>query len=135
MSSKLIQQYQDLKKQDASFIYLFRVGIFYNIINDDAKVVNEKLGLKITDLGPNIFKCGFPIKQIEKYKCLLDQKGIKFKIIDNLPNSTSVNDYMNNIEIKQILNKIYSLDLNNITFHDAFNFLLDTQKKLKNIVK
>ena len=135
MSSKLIQQYQNLKKQDASSIYLFRVGIFYNILNEDAKVVNEKLGLKITDLGPNIFKCGFPIKQLEKYKTLMEQKELKFKIIDNLPNSTSVNDYMNNIEIKQILNKIYSLDLNNTTFHDAFNILLDTQNKLKNIVK
>ena len=49
-----MKQYNELKKEDASSIYLFRVGIFYNIINEDAKIINEKLGLKLTDLGPNI---------------------------------------------------------------------------------
>ena len=132
--SKLTQQYEKLKKQDPSSIYLFRVGIFYNILNEDAKIVNEKIGLKITDLGPNISKCGFPIAQVEKYKKMLEQKEIKYQIIDNLPNS-NVNDYLNNVEIKKILNKIYSLDMNNTTFQEAFNILLDTQNKLKDIVK
>ena len=61
--SKLMKQYNELKKEDASSIYLFRVGIFYNIINEDAKIINEKLGLKLTDFGHNISKCGFPISQ------------------------------------------------------------------------
>lgn len=128
--SKLTQQYEKLKKQDSSSIYLFRVGIFYNILNEDAKVVNEKIGLKITDLGPNIYKCGFPISQIDKYKNLLNQKGIKYQIIDNLPNS-NVNDYINNVEIKKVLNKISNLDMNNTTYQQAFNILLEIQNKLK----
>ena len=130
MSSKLMQQYQNLKKQDATSIYLFRVGIFYNILNEDAKIASEKLGLKITDLGPNIFKCGFPISQVEKYRKLLEQKEIKYQIIDNLPNS-NVNDYINNVEIKKVLNKISNLDMNNTTYQQAFNILLDIQNKLK----
>ena len=48
--SKLIKKLNDLKKQDASSIYIFRVGIFYNILNEDAKLLNEKLGLKLTSL-------------------------------------------------------------------------------------
>lgn len=130
MSSKLMQQYQNLKKQDATSIYLFRVGIFYNILNEDAKIASEKLGLKITDLGPNIFKCGFPISQVEKYRKLLEQKEIKYQIIDNLPNS-NVNDYINNVEIKKVLNKISNLDMNNTTYQQAFNILLEIQNKLK----
>ena len=132
--SKLTQQYAQLKKQNASSIYLFRVGIFYNILNDDAKVVSEKLGLKITDLGPNIYKCVFPISQIEKYKKIMEQKDIKYQIIDNLPDS-NVNDYLNNIEIKKVLNKISSLDMNNTTYQQAFNLLLDVQNKLKELTK
>ena len=66
-----MKQYNELKKQDSSSIYLFRVGIFYNILNDDAKLINEKLGLKITNLSPEIYKCGFPISTLEKYKKLL----------------------------------------------------------------
>ena len=130
--SKLLKQYEELKKNDASSIYLFRVGIFYNILNEDAKLINEKLGLKITDLGPNIFKCGFPVSQLDKYIILLNEMKIKYKVIDNLQNS-NINDYMKNIEIKKILNKISNIDMNNTTFQQAFNTLLDIQNKLKNI--
>ena len=131
--SKLMKQYNELKKEDASSIYLFRVGIFYNIINEDAKIINEKLGLKLTDLGPNISKFGFPISQLDKYIILLNKMKIKYKIIDNLPNNSNINDYMKNIEIKKILNKITTTDMDNITFHQAFDILLDIQTKLKNI--
>lgn len=58
---------------------------------------------------------------------------IKYKIIDNLPNNSNINDYMKNIEIKKILNKITTTDMDNITFHQAFDILLDIQTKLKNI--
>lgn len=128
-----MKQYNELKKEDASSIYLFRVGIFYNILNEDAKIINEKLGLKITDLGPNIFKCGFPVSQLDKYIILLTKMKIKYKVIDNLPNS-NVSDYLKNVEIKKILNKITDTDMNNTTFHQAFNTLLDIQEKLKKIL-
>ena len=124
--SKLMKQYNELKKEDASSIYLFRVGFFY-------KIINEKLGLKLTDLGPNISKCGFPISQLDKYIILLNKMKIKYKIIDNLPNNSNINDYMKNIEIKKILNKIADTDMDNTTFHQAFDILLDLQTKLKNI--
>ncbi|MEE0769613.1 MAG: hypothetical protein U0O04_03590 [Clostridia bacterium] len=131
--SKLLKQYEELKKNDASSIYLFRVGIFYNILNEDAKLINEKLGLKITDLGPSIFKCGFPVSQLDKYIILLNKMKIKYKVINNLPNDSNINDYLKNVEIKKILNKIADMDLNNTTFQQAFNTLLDIQNKLKNM--
>lgn len=134
--SKLLKQYENLKKEDASKIYLFRVGIFYNILNEDAKIINEKLGLKITDLGPSIYKCGFPVSQLEKYKRIFENKGITYDVIDNLPNNTiTTNDYLNNIELKKVVNKILEVDFNNTTFQQSFNMLLDIQKKLKNIYK
>ena len=131
--SKLLKKYEELKKQDSNTIYLFHVGIFYNTLNEDAKIVNEKLGLKITDLGPQIFKCGFPISQIEKYSSLLKKNNLKYKIIDN-SQIKNTNDYLNNIEIKKILKSIIEIDFNNITFQQSFNLLLNIQKKLKNIL-
>ena len=128
-----MKQYNELKKEDASSIYLFRVGIFYNILNEDAKLINEKLGLKITDLGPSIFKCGFPVSQLDKYIILLNKLKIKYKVIDNLPNS-NINEYLKNVEIKKILNKITDIDMNNTTFQQSFNILLDIQNKLKGIL-
>lgn len=108
-------------------------GIFYNILNEDAKIINEKLGLKITDLGPAIFKCGFPVSQLDKYIILLNKMEIKYKIIDNLPNNSNINEYLKNVEIKKILKKITDLDMNNTTFQQAFNILLDLQKKIKEL--
>ena len=89
--------------------------------------------MKITDLGPQIFKCGFPISQIEKYSSLLKKNNLKYKIIDN-SQIKNTNDYLNNIEIKKILKSIIEIDFNNITFQQSFNFLLNIQKKLKNIL-
>ena len=134
--SKLLKQYENLKKENKDTIYLFRVGIFYNIINQDAKLVNEQLGLKITDLGPNIYKCGFPVSQLEKYKRIFDEKKINYTVIDNFSNnSITTNDYLNNIELKKVVNKILEIDFNNTTFQQSFNLLLDIQEKLKNIYK
>ncbi len=130
--SKLLKQFESLKKEDASCIYIFRVGIFYNILNEDAKIIHEKLGLKIIDLGPSIFKCGFPISQRDKYITLLNKMEIKYKIIDNLPNS-NLNEYSNNIEIGKILKKIKELNMNSITPLQAFNTLNEIQQKIRNI--
>lgn len=131
--SKLIKKLEELKKHDASSIYIFRVGIFYNILNEDAKILNERLGLKLTSLSPEIIKCGFPISSLDKYTKKLDKLQLKYKVIDDLPSNTNIEDYSNNIEIKRILKKISDLDMNNTTFQQAFNILLDIQNKLKNV--
>ena len=131
--SKILKQYNELKEKDASSIYIFRIGIFYNILNEDAKILNEKLGLKITSLSPEIIKCGFPISSLEKYTKKLDNLQLPYTIIDDLPKNTNINDYSNNIEIKKILKKISEIDMNNTTFQQSFNILLDIQKNLKNL--
>ena len=69
--SKLLRQYEELKKKDSNKIYIFQVGIFYNILNEDARIVSNAIGLKLTDLSPEIVKCGFPIAKLEKYTNLL----------------------------------------------------------------
>ena len=132
--SKIIKKLNDLKKVDASSIYIFRIGIFYNILNEDAKILNEKLSLKITSLSPEIIKCGFPISSLEKYTKKLDNLQLSYKIIDDLPPNTNVCDYTNNIEVKKILKKITDIDMNNTTFQQSFNILLDIQSKIKNIL-
>lgn len=124
--SKLIKQYEEFKKRDFNKIYIFEVGIFYNILQEDARFVSNAIGLKLTKLGPNIIKCGFPISKLEKYSHLLNAKGIPFEIVPN-PTSSSQKTSEN------IIKNIKSIDLDNTTFHEAFNILCSMQKKLKNI--
>ena len=125
--SKLQKQYEDLKRKDSEKIYIFRVGIFYNILNEDAKVVSDSIGLKLTDLGPSIVKCGFPIAKLDKYTNLLKSKNLPFEVISDIAPSNQNTSY------EKIVNKIKNIDLDNTTFHQAFDILYNIQQNLKNI--
>lgn len=125
--SKLQKQYEELKKKDSDKIYIFRVGIFYNILNEDARLVSKEIGLKLTDLSPEIIKCGFPVATLEKYTNLLTEHNIPFEIV---PNQTSSNQ---NVSYEHIIKKIQNIDLDNTTCKEAFDILYNIQQKLQNI--
>lgn len=124
--SKLLNNYNELKKKDASIIYLFRVGIFYNILNEDAKLLNQELGLKITNLSPEIIKCGFPINSLNKYIEKLNKKQLKYKIIDTAPKELNIDSYY------KIINKIRKIDIDHINGVQALNILSELKKEVEN---
>ena len=62
--SKLYQKYQQLKKENPEKCYLFKSGIFYIFLEDDAKKLGPMLSLKITNLNDSVVKCGFPAETI-----------------------------------------------------------------------
>ena len=125
--SKLQKQYEELKRKDSEKIYIFKVGIFYNILNEDAKIVSNSIGLKLTDLGPSIVKCGFPIAKLDKYTNLLKSKNLPFEVISEIASSNQNTSY------EKIVDKIKKIDLDNTTFHQAFDILYNIQQNLKNI--
>lgn len=125
--SKLLKQYNDLKSKNKDKIYLFKVGIFYNILNEDARLVSNEIGLKLTDLSPEIIKCGFPVAKLEKYTNLLKAHNINFEVVSNPTPSSQSSPYDN------IIKRILDIDLNNTTFKEAFDLLYNIQQKLKNI--
>ena len=125
--SKLQKQYDELKRKNSEKIYIFKVGIFYNILNEDAKVVSDSIGLKLTDLGPSIVKCGFPIAKLDKYTNLLKSKNLPFEVISDIAPSNQNTSY------EKIVNKIKNIELNNTTFHQEFDILYNIQQNLKNI--
>ena len=131
--SKLLNKYNELKGKDSELLYIFRSGIFYVALNEDAKILNEKLNLKITSLSPEIIKCGFPISAIDKYIQIMNNSDIHYKIIDDLPKNMEMTDYLNNVEFKKIINAIKKVDMNNTTYKQAFDFLYNIQQKLNNI--
>lgn len=124
--SKLMNQYEELKKKDANKIYIFPVGIFYNILNEDARLVSDAIGLKLTNLSPEIIKCGFPISQKEKYSLLLTNKNIAFEFVSPAPIDQSTS-------YRNIIKKIQDIDLNNTTCKEAFDILYNIQQKLNNM--
>lgn len=106
MSSKLYKKYLSLKIEDSSYFYLFKSGIFYIFISDDAKIISPLLNLKLTNLNSVIMKCGFPINSAEKY--------------------------LNAKELVVILGDFLNVNIDTLSISQAFDLLYDLQDKLKN---
>lgn len=77
--SELYKKYMSLKMQDSEKLYLFKSGIFYIFIDEDAKLMSKKLNLKLSNLNPLILKCGFPISAFEKYIDLINKTDYSYK--------------------------------------------------------
>lgn len=55
--SKLYKQYVSLKIKDSNKMYLFKCGIFYIFLDEDAKIMSKFLDLKLTNLNSVVVKC------------------------------------------------------------------------------
>ncbi len=126
--SKLLKLYTSLKKENKEILYLFKSGIFYISLDDDALTLSELFNFKIIDLNEKSIKCGFPVNKISYYSHLLNLNNIKFKIID--PNAHIT---INNNNFDSIINKILDINFDELTFKDAFFTLQEIQNELKNI--
>ena len=126
--SKLLKLYTSLKKENKEILYLFKSGIFYIALDDDALTLSELFNFKIIDLNEKSIKCGFPVNKISYYSHLLNLNNIKFKIID--PNTPIT---INNNNFNSIINKILDINFDELTFKDAFFTLQEIQDELKNI--
>ena len=80
--SKLYERYLKLKKQDSSVLYLFKNGIFYIFLEEDAKKMSSLLNLKLTNLNESVLKCGFPVNNLAKYSSLIQSNGYQVHIVE-----------------------------------------------------
>ena len=79
--SKLYDKYLLLKKQNPSVLYLFKSGIFYIFLENDAKKMSLLLNLKLNNLNENVLKCGFPVNNLSKYASLIEKAGYELLIV------------------------------------------------------
>ncbi len=120
--SKLLNTYHNLKKQDSQTIYLFKSGIFYLALEDDARLLSNELQLKLTSLNNESIKCGFPCSSFDKYKLRLNNLNKNFKIIDK-DTIFDATTYQNNKEIQKLINDIKKIDINKLSITEAFSLL------------
>ncbi len=130
--SKLYVKYMKLKEKDPNLVYLFKAGIFYIALGEDAIKLSECLKLNLGKLNEEIEKVGFPVSCRERYVRLLEALSIPFQFVDDTYGVIeNYSDYANNEKLRSMINKILSIDFNNLTFKEAFEFLLSTQKELE----
>lgn len=103
--SKMYEHYKVCKQTNPDKIILIKSGTFYVILDEDATLVNQLLGLKLTPLNDQIQKCGFPINSLTKYENLLKAHAISYIITnmnENAKEPTQIERKILN-EIKQTL--------------------------------
>lgn len=132
--SKLINIYKELKRQDSETLYLFKSGIFYIFLDDDARKINRDFNLKLTNLNDEFVKCGFPISAIDKYFNLLNSTKYKIKIIDTVYNHfLDFKDFFIDDSIKNLISKIKALDVNSLSVSEAYAFIENIKEESEKI--
>lgn len=119
--SKLYDEYLRKKKGDSNKYYLFKSGMFYIFIDQDAKEISKITLLKLTNLNKDIVKCGFPENSLNKYINIFNNLGIDIEIV-NLDKDIDIND--------KIIKKIKNININNITPVKAMNILYEMKELL-----
>ena len=132
--SRLYSIYESLKRKDNKTIYLFKSGVFYLALSDDAIYLSNKFNLKLTNLNDSIVKCGFPISSIDKYITKFTNNHISFKLVDSSINTIySPKDYQLDYHVKKIIDSIISIDINALSVSEAYEFIESLQKELNKI--
>ena len=82
--SPMMKQYFEIKENNKDAILFFRLGDFYEMFFDDAKVASKELELTLTgrDCGQEerAPMCGVPYHSYESYVARLIKKGYKVAI-------------------------------------------------------
>ena len=132
--SKLYQTYAALKMQDSSYLYLFKSGIFYIFLDEDARKASNILNLKLTNLNENVVKCGFPIQSLEKYSNLIKLSNYNFKIVDTSKKETlTISDYSVDNNIQSLLLDIQNIDTDTLSIKEAYCFIDNIKQKASTI--
>ena len=83
----MMQQYLATKDQHPDTILFFRLGDFYEMFFDDARIVSKELGLTLTSRSGNKDKapmCGVPYHAAETYINKLVSRGYKVAIAEQI---------------------------------------------------
>src|SRR4030065_2869 len=86
LNTPLMKQYHEIKKDYPNEILFFRMGDFYEMFGEDAKIASQILGIALTSRGygktEKIPLAGVPYHSAERYLSKLIQAGKKVVICE-----------------------------------------------------
>lgn len=133
--SKLYSKYLEQKALNPNILYLFKSGIFYIALNEDANRLSDALSLRVTNITEKIYKCCFPVSKSDFYFKTLESLNIDYKIIDPSQNVVlNYAEYKDNEKFNSIITNLIKLDLNKTSYQDAYIILTNTVHDLKQIL-
>ena len=86
----MMAQYLEVKKQYPDCLLFYRMGDFYELFFDDAKVASRELDITLTKRGKSegtdVPMCGVPFHAYESYLARLVKRGFKVAICEQMEN-------------------------------------------------
>ena len=83
----MMQQFKAAKKANPDCMLFFRMGDFYELFFEDAKVASKVLGIALTSRSKSdggVPMAGVPVKAYEQYLFKLIRRGYKVAICDQV---------------------------------------------------
>ncbi len=80
----MIQQYKKIKAENQDKILLFRVGDFYEMFFEDAKIAARELEIVLTSRDKEVPMAGFPYHALNSYLGKLIDRGYKVAICEQV---------------------------------------------------
>jgi len=132
--SKLYNTYLALKKQDIKTVCLFKIGIFFIALEDDARKLSSTFNFKLGNLNNDVVKCGFPCNSFYKYYPMFQSYNIEIKIIESENNTLyTVNEYKQKQDVSELLYFISSIDVDNLSVSNAYKLIEELKNKVTKI--
>ncbi len=105
--SPMVMQYLDIKKNYPDTLILFRLGDFYELFFEDAKIASKVLELVLTGknagVEDRIPMCGVPYHAVNQYIETLIKNGYKVGIVEQLEDPALVKNKLVKRDVVQII--------------------------------
>jgi DNA mismatch repair protein MutS len=93
-TTPMLRQYRQLKARFPDAVLLFRLGDFYEMFEEDARLISRQLGLVLTSRrfskDVRLPMCGVPYRQLNTYLAKLLSHGHKVAIAEQLEDARKV---------------------------------------------
>ncbi len=90
MSTPMLKQYNQIKSNYKDELLFFRLGDFYELFYDDAKIASKILGITLTKKSKEIPMCGVPHHSANSYIVKLVEEGYRVAICEQLEDAKLV---------------------------------------------
>lgn len=115
--SPMMQNYMQTKEEYADCLLFYRLGDFYELFFDDAKLVSKELSLTLTGrdcgLEERAPMCGVPYHALDGYLNQLVQKGYKVAICDQVEDPATAKGIVKR-EVTRVATPGTNLDMQSI---------------------
>lgn len=103
-STPMMEQYEQIKSNYKDCILFYRLGDFYEMFNEDAKIASKELELTLTGRksggGERAPMCGVPFHSADSYISRLVMKGYKVAICEQMEDPSQAKDIVKRDIIK-----------------------------------